>query len=66
MTLKTPQVKINPLFPKGLKKKEDYQISKVPFYIQFSAHQCSLVEAITKMLGYATFMKELVTKKKTL
>lgn len=66
MTMKAPQVKIDPPFTQTLKKKEEgTKIQKFLSIFNFVSIIVPLVEAITKMPGYAKFMKALVTKEKT-
>ncbi|KAK4723991.1 hypothetical protein R3W88_026770 [Solanum pinnatisectum] len=62
-----PLPKIPPLFPQRLKKKnEDEKFKKFLSVFKKVSMNLPLVEALFEMSGYAKFMKELVTKKRSL
>ncbi|XP_049352029.1 uncharacterized protein LOC125816458 [Solanum verrucosum] len=62
-----PLPKITHPFPQCLKKKnEDEKFKKFLSVFKTLSINLTLVEALLKMLGYAKFMKELVTKKRSL
>ncbi|KAH0727844.1 hypothetical protein KY290_003564 [Solanum tuberosum] len=62
-----PLPKIAPLFPQRLKKKnEDEKFRKFLLVFKILYINLTLVEALVEMLGYAKFMKELVTKKRSM
>ncbi|XP_015164262.1 uncharacterized protein [Solanum tuberosum] len=64
-----PLPKISPPFPQRLKKKkknEDEKFKKFLLVFKTLSINLPLVEALLEMPGYAKFMKELVTKKKSL
>ncbi|XP_015167696.1 uncharacterized protein [Solanum tuberosum] len=62
-----PLPKIPPPFPQCLKKKnEDEKFKKFLYVFKKLSINLPLVEALLEMIGYAKFMKELVTKKRIL
>ncbi|XP_049374325.1 uncharacterized protein LOC125839386 [Solanum verrucosum] len=62
-----PLPKIPPPFPQRLKsKKEDEKFKNFLSVFKNLSIDLPLVEALSEMLGYAKFMKELVTKKRCL
>ncbi|XP_049354290.1 uncharacterized protein LOC125818786 [Solanum verrucosum] len=62
-----PLPKISPPFPQRLKKKnEDEKFKKFLLVFKTLSINLPLVEALLEMPGYAKFMKELVTKKRSL
>ncbi|XP_049365173.1 uncharacterized protein LOC125829989 [Solanum verrucosum] len=62
-----PLPKVTPLFPQHLKKKnKDEKFKKFLSVFKTLSINLSLVEALLEMPGYAKFMKELVTKKRSL
>ncbi|XP_015165282.1 uncharacterized protein [Solanum tuberosum] len=64
---KQPLPKISPPFPQRLKKKnEDEKFKKFLSVFKTLSINLPLVEALLEMLGYTKFMKELVTKKRSL
>ncbi|KAK4729866.1 hypothetical protein R3W88_022854 [Solanum pinnatisectum] len=62
-----PLPKISPPFPQCLKKKnEDEKFKKFLSVFKTLSFNLPLVEALLEMLSYAKFIKELVTKKRSL
>ncbi|XP_015170838.1 uncharacterized protein [Solanum tuberosum] len=61
-----PLPKIHPPFPQRLKKNEDERVKKFLSVLKTLSINLPLVEALLEMLGYAKFMKDLVTKKRSL
>lgn len=56
-----------PLFPQRLKKKtDDMKFSKFMAMLKQMTVNVPLVEALEQMLGYAKFMKDLMTKKRAM
>lgn len=68
--METPLTKIPKppsLFPHRIKKKaDDEQFSKFMAILKWLSMNVPLIKALDKILGYAKFMKDLVTKKRTL
>ncbi|KAK4718040.1 hypothetical protein R3W88_016378 [Solanum pinnatisectum] len=62
-----PLPNISPPFPQGLKKKnKDEKFKKFLSVFKTFSINLPLIEALLEMSGYAKFMKELITKKRSL
>lgn len=62
-----PLPRPNPPYPQQLEKqKKDHQFKKFIDMMKSLTINVSLVEALEKMQGYTKFMKDLVTKKRSI